>query len=145
MSTILSILGTSTPVSEVLAEELGLVKAAIACRIFFYQQLKRGVCDASLSTLSQKLGISIGCVSTNIKWLIDNGYIEEIGEHHKGNVTNSYRVTGLFFDTLERSRGESNVHEMKVDVHEVNREEDIKEKEKKVTQLIVTGKQKTTR
>lgn len=140
MATILSILGTSTPVSEALAGKLGYVKAAIACRVFFYQQLKRGVCDASVATLAQKLGMSTGCVSTNLKWLIDKGYIKELSEHHKGNVNNSYQVTDLFYDTLERSLGERNVHEMNDNVHEMNGEEESKEELKNTHGEAKNGK-----
>jgi len=138
MTTVLQILGTSTPVSEVIANKIGLIRAAIACRVFFYQQLKDGVCSASVATLASKLGLSTGAVSTNLKWLISNGWIQYARPHTKGNVTNHYKVTTKFFKALEehspneqaavsRSRGESNIHEVNVHVHEVNGEEDIKE------------------
>lgn len=134
---IISILGTSTPVSEVLAEKLGYVKAAIACRVFFYQQLERGVCDACIKTLAKKLGMSTGTISTNLKWLLDNEYIEEIGEHKKGNVRNSYKVTNKFYSAVQhsfpersidqRSGDERNVQEMNVNVQEMNGKEESKE------------------
>ncbi len=138
--TILEILGTSTPVSEAIADEIGLVKASIACRVFFYQQLKNGVCSASVNTLAKKLGLSSGAVSGNLKWLIKNEWIVYARPHTKGNATNHYKVSQKFYNTLERSgnesqevsrsRGESDVHEVNVHVHEVNGKEEVKEEVK---------------
>ncbi len=130
MTTVLDILGTSTPVSEHVAEELGLVKAALVCRIFFYQQLKDGVCSASTKTLATKLGLSCGAVSTNLKWLLENDWICNVKPLVKGNSTNHYKVTDKFYEfvsrsgderqDISRSGDERHVQEMNVDVHEVN-------------------------
>lgn len=145
MTTILEVLGTSTPVSEVLAEKLGYVKAAIACRVFFYQQLDDGVCRASTKTLATKLGMSQGAISNNLKWLVDNDYIRELGEHRRGNVSNQYVVTDKFYAALkqptseeierslderltgQRSADERNVHQMNVNVQQMNGKEESKE------------------
>lgn len=137
--TILSILGTSTPVSEQVAQKLGLVKAAVVCRVFFYQQLKDGVCKASNKSFQESLGISAGAVSSNLKWLLQNEWITNERPLVKGNHPNYYKVTQKFYDLLEqpaseksRSLGESHVQQVNVDVQQVNGEEDIKEEVKEV-------------
>ena len=107
MTTILDILGTSTPVSEVLAEKIGYIRAAIACRIFFYEQLKNGLCSASIGTLAKKLGMSGGAVSSNLEWLRDNNYVVVIGTYRKGNTPNQYKAGSAFYNALERSSNES--------------------------------------
>ena len=121
MTTILDILGTSTPVSESLAERLGYVRAAIACRIFFYQNLSNGLCNASIATLAKKLGMSTGAVSSNLTWLRENGYVVSVGEHKSGNEVNKYRVGAKFYQDLnsehssneiEHSADESNIQQM---------------------------------
>lgn len=99
-TSILDILGASTPVSEVLARKWGYVKAAVACRVFFHQQMKDGVCRASVGTLADNLGMSPGAVSGNLKWLRDNEIIEVVGTYKKGNSPNDYRVTDRFFAAL---------------------------------------------
>jgi len=127
MATIIDILGNSTPVSETLAQKWGYVKAAIACKVFFYQQLKNGVCSARVSTIAKKLGMSAGTVSGNLRWLRENGYIEVIGEHKSGNVTNKYRVTKLFFDALEHSADECYHSADESNIQQMNGEEEVKE------------------
>lgn len=134
MTTVLDILGNSTPVSDVLANKIGFIRAGIACRIFFYQQLKQRVCSASIATLAKKLGMSTGAVSTNIKWLRDNEYIEVVGEHKSGNVTNKYIVTKKFYDALEHSECESEHSECESNIQNVNGKEETKEE----------GEEKTT-
>lgn len=138
MTTILEILGTSTPVSEELAEELGLVKAAIVCRVFFYQNLSNGLCSASISTIAKKVGLSVGAVSSNLDWLMKNDYVVSVGEHKSGNTVNKYRVGPKFYQSLnkEHSRDESNIHLMNDNIHEMNGKEDIKEDIKETT---ITG------
>jgi len=127
MSSIMSILGTSTPVSEILAEKLGYVKAAIACKVFFYEQLKEGVCSASVGTIAKKLGMSAGTVSSNLAWLRKNGYIIVIGEHKSGNVTNKYKVTKKFYDGVEHSADESEHSADESNIQQMNGKEEIEE------------------
>lgn len=108
MPTFLDILGTSTPVSEVLAQKLGYVKAAIVCRIFFYEQLEHKVCEASIGTIAQKLGMSTGAVSTNINWLLAEKYIKVIGKYRKGGShPNKFKVAKRFYVEIQRSADES--------------------------------------
>ena len=99
---IFDIIGESTPVPASLAQEIGLIRAAIAGRIFFYQQLKDGVCHASVKTLAEKLGLSTGAVSSNLTWLREHNYIKIIGEHKKGNRVNKYVVSEAFFSCVEK-------------------------------------------
>lgn len=147
MTTFFDILGTSTPVSEVLAEKLGYVRAAIACRVFFYQQLESGLCSASVATLAKKLGMASGTVSNNLKWLRENGFIEVIGEHKSGNVTNRYRVGKKFHDALsaEHSADEREHSPNESNIQEVNGKEELEEDIKEdVTPNGVSAPQKST-
>ncbi len=128
--TILDILGTSTPVSEYVAQELGLVKAAIVCRVFFYQQLRDKVCKATNKSFQNSLGISAGTISSNLNWLLDNGWILNEKPLAKGNRPNHYKVTEKFYDLLERSSPERYVQEMNVHVQEMNGKEEVKEDKK---------------
>lgn len=138
MTTILDILGTSTPVSEKLAKELGYVKAAIICRVFFYENLEDRVCKASNKSFQDTLGMSAGAVSKNLKWSLDNGWIKAVKPIVKGNRPNHYKVASKFYEFFSRSRDESksrsrdeskvlNVSKVKVDVHEMNGKEESKE------------------
>lgn len=128
--TILSILGTSTPISEQIAKELGLIKAAIVCRVFFYQQLKDGVCRASNKSFQDSLGLSAGAVSSNLKWLLEDGWIINVKPLVKGNRPNHYKVTQKFYGLLERSPDESQRSPDESDIHQMNGKEESKEESK---------------
>jgi predicted transcriptional regulator len=132
MTTVLDILGTSTPVSEVVAQKLGLVRAAIVCRVFFYQRLKDGVCRASVATFAKSLGLSVGAISSNLTWLLENGWIENTEPLVKGKRPNHYKVTKKFLKLVapsdsQRSANERNVQQVNVNVQQVKEKEDIKE------------------
>lgn len=137
MTTFLEILGTSTPVSEKLAEKLGYVKAAIACRVFFYQQLEQGVCSASVGTIAKKLGMAVGTVSSNLKWLRENDYVIVIGEHKSGNATNKYKVGSKFYEVVngQHSGDESEHSGDECNFQEMNGKEEIKEEDKRRTTI----------
>ena len=133
MTTLLETLGTSTPVSFAIARKLKWVKAGIVCHIYFRQNMKDGVCRISNNTFAECLGMSAGAVSTNIKQLLTDGWIENTQPLVKGNKANHYKVTQKFFDTIhssdeqQHSSNEGNVQEMNDNVHEVNGEEVVKE------------------
>lgn len=145
-------LGPSTPVSEGFTQRHGYVKAAIACRIAFYCNLEAGECRATVATLAKKIGMANGTVSTNLKWLRDNGFIRVMGEYRSGNIPNRYTVTDKFFEhcqslehsgdecyhsadesqAIEHSGDESNIQQMNENIQEMNGEEEVKEDLKEI-------------
>jgi len=76
--TFLSSVKGFTPVIDVLADELGLVTAAVYGVVWRYCQGRGGVCQASLETIAGHLGISYHSAMRHIKRLVEYGYLEDL-------------------------------------------------------------------
>ncbi len=66
-----------TPVIDSLVQEYGLTTAAVFGRIWRYCQGERGVCNATILTISRGLGISYNTVLKHIRILLQAGFIED--------------------------------------------------------------------
>ena len=91
--TILSEVEGFTPVIDVIAEELGLVPAAVFGRIWRYCQLRDGVCYASLETLASGLGLNKATVQRNAEKLVKAGYLIDMTPNLR-NTPHTYADTG---------------------------------------------------
>jgi DNA-binding MarR family transcriptional regulator len=67
-----------TPVIDVLVEELGLIPAAMYGLVWRYCQGERGVCQASLDTLAERLHINRRTALRHLKHLVREGYLEDL-------------------------------------------------------------------
>lgn len=137
MSTIQDIIGNHTPLSNNIVKELKLVRGAIACKIFFTSNLKDRVCRMGLTRLASELGIDSTTASKNIKWLIENEYVELVKDHTATDPAH-YRCTDKFYlvaqgiDVINRG-----VDLINRGVDLINQEEELKEDKKKdYTDLI---------
>lgn len=86
-------LGNFTPVVDSIAKRHGLVRAAVFGRIWRMCQRYRGVCDASLESLSDGLGVSAATVQRHAVALCDDGYLEDVTPSLR-NKPHTYRDTG---------------------------------------------------
>ena len=93
MSSFLTEIKGFTPIIDVLADELGLVPAAIYGAVWRYCQMQNGVCYASLQTLADKLKLNRRTVERHIKSLCESGYLEDTTPSLKG-IPHTYRDTG---------------------------------------------------
>ncbi len=76
--TFLSSVQGFTPVIDVLADELGLVTAAVYGVVWRYCQGRGGVCQASVGTIAGHLGISSRSTIRHLKRLVEYGYLEDL-------------------------------------------------------------------
>jgi hypothetical protein len=89
-----------TPIIDVLAQEVGLITAAIYGVVWRYCQMKDGVCRASLETIAQRLGIKRKTVERHIKKLCERGYLKDLSPDVKNRPhiyadTGRAKITGL--------------------------------------------------
>jgi len=96
MSTIQDVIGNHTPLSNNIVKKLKLVRGAIACKIFFTSNLSDRVCRMGLTRLAEELGIDPTTASKNIKWLVENDYIEIVKDHTPTDPAH-YRCTDQFY------------------------------------------------
>ena len=82
-----------TPIIEVVAQEVGLIPAAVYGVVWRYCQGEKRVCYASLETMAEKLGINAATVQRHIKALCDAGYVEDLTPGLR-NKPHTYRDTG---------------------------------------------------
>lgn len=68
-------IGNFTPVSHSLAQEVGLVCAAVYGVVWRYCQMKDGICKASLDTLGSDISVDRATVMRSIKKLCELGYL----------------------------------------------------------------------
>ena len=105
--TILSELDGFTPVIDCLAREHGLVTAAVYGRIWRYCQMKDGVCQASLETLSQDIGLNKATIMRHAQKLVEAGYLEDTTPDLR-NHPHTYRDTGKLTITSKISVAQCN-------------------------------------
>ena len=91
--TILADLDGFTPVIDELAQEYGLVRAAVFGMIWRYCQMKDGVCYASLGKLSESLGVSLASVQRHAAELVKDGYLNDLTPGLR-NKPHTYQDTG---------------------------------------------------
>jgi len=82
-----------TPIIEVVAQEVGLIPAAVYGVVWRYCQGEKRVCYASLETMAEKLGINAATVQRHIKALCSAGYVEDLTPGLR-NKPHTYRDTG---------------------------------------------------
>ena len=82
-----------TPVIDVVANELGLVPAAVYGVVWRYCQGERRVCYASLDTMAEQLGVGRSTVQRHLQALCDAGYLEDTTPDLR-NKPHTYRDTG---------------------------------------------------
>lgn len=67
-----------TPVLDTMVAKYGLMTASVWGRVWRYEQMSKGVCNASYTTIAEGLDISPRTVARHIKQLVTDGYLEEI-------------------------------------------------------------------
>ena len=82
-----------TPIIEVVAQDVGLIPAAVYGVVWRYCQGEKRVCYATLETMAGKLGINAATVQRHIKTLCDAGYLEDLTPGLR-NKSHTYRDTG---------------------------------------------------
>lgn len=95
--TIQDVLGNHTPVSNSVVMSIGLVKGAVACKIFYTSNLNDRVCRMGLTRLAKELGIEKSTASKTIKWLQKEGYIDQVKAFTHTEPAH-YRCTQKFYD-----------------------------------------------
>ena len=93
MSTFLTDVQGFTPIIDVMVKELGLIPAAVYGRVWRYCQGERGVCQASLETLADEVGLSTRTVQRHLHALAEAGYLEDTTPDLR-NRPHTYRDTG---------------------------------------------------
>lgn len=68
-------IGNFTPVPHSLAQEVGLVCAAVYGVVWRYCQMKDGICRASLDTLGSDINVDRATVMRSVKKLCELGYL----------------------------------------------------------------------
>ncbi len=89
-----------TPVSDGLAQELGLVSAVVFGRAWRYCQMEDHVCRASIRTMAEGLGINEATVQRHLKKLTKAGYLRDLTPKAR-NRPHIYADTGkikIFFE-----------------------------------------------
>lgn len=76
--TILANVDGFTPIIDSLAQELGLITAAVFGRVWRYCQGEQGVCTASMERIAQELGLGRATVMRHIHILVENGYLKDL-------------------------------------------------------------------
>ena len=82
-----------TPIIEVIAQEVGLIPAAVYGVVWRYCQGEKRVCYATLETMAGKLGVNAATVQRHIKTLCDAGYLEDTTPGLR-NKSHTYKDTG---------------------------------------------------
>jgi DNA-binding MarR family transcriptional regulator len=67
-----------TPVIDVLAQELGLMRAVVYGAVWRYCQMENRVCTASLEKIAKRASISRSAVKRHIKELCKAGYLKDL-------------------------------------------------------------------
>jgi len=100
MTTIRDVLGNHTPLSNNVVQVIGLVKGAVACKIFYTSSLRDRVCRMGQTRLARELGIDKSTASKAIKWLMEMDYIEKVKEYTPTEPA-QYICTQKFYDLAE--------------------------------------------
>lgn len=69
---------TFTPLFDEITQKHGIITSAVYGYIWRKCQGERGVCDASLQTIADSLGISRRTIVTHVKLLVDDGLITDL-------------------------------------------------------------------
>lgn len=91
--TVLADVSGFTPIIDALADQHGLIRAAVFGRIWRYCQMEDGVCKASLDTLSKGLGVDRATVMRHAAALVADGYLKDLTPELK-NRPHVYADTG---------------------------------------------------
>jgi DNA-binding Lrp family transcriptional regulator len=91
--TILADVDGFTPVIDHMAEELGLMSAAVFGRAWRFCQMSDGVCRASLDKITEGLGIDRATVMRHLDKLCEAGYLVDMTPDLR-NVPHTYADTG---------------------------------------------------
>ena len=65
------------PVIDVVADDVGLVGAAVYGLSWRYCQMGKGICYASLETMAKQLGLNAATVQRHLRKLCEKGYLED--------------------------------------------------------------------
>jgi len=82
-----------TPVIDCLVKEYGLVTAVVFGRIWRYCQMKDGVCQASVETISNGIGVDRATVIRHRMKLVESGYLKDLTPNLK-NRPHTFVDTG---------------------------------------------------
>jgi len=91
--TVLSEVDGFTPIIDDVLKETSLITAVVFGRMWRYCQMKDGVCNASLETIAEGIGLSRSAVMEHAKILVDKEYLKD----HSPNLRNhphTYSDTG---------------------------------------------------
>jgi DNA-binding Lrp family transcriptional regulator len=91
--TILANVDGFTPVIDTLVAEVGLMPAVVFGRMWRFCQGDRNECFASLSKISEDIGVDPATVMRHAKLLVENGYLEDVTPNLR-NKPHTYRDTG---------------------------------------------------
>jgi len=86
-------MGNFTPLFDVVIQTVGVVGASVYGRVWRYCQGERGVCQASMDTIANELGMSRQTVVRWLGKLCDVGYLEDTTPGLR-NRPHTYRDTG---------------------------------------------------
>ena len=86
-------MGNFTPLFDVVIRAAGVVGASVYGRVWRYCQGERGVCQASMDTIADELGMSRHTVLRWLKALCEVGYLEDCSPDLR-NRPHTYRDTG---------------------------------------------------
>lgn len=82
-----------TPCIDSLTRKYGVMTSAIFGRVWRYCQGNKGVCEASIDTIANDLGLSYRTVLTHIKHLVREGYLADLTPKVR-NAPHIYADTG---------------------------------------------------
>ena len=91
--TILSEVDGFTPVIDEVVKATSLMSAVVFGRIWRFCQMPDGVCNASLETISEDIGIDKASVMRHAKILVEQGYLEDLSPDLR-NHPHTYKDTG---------------------------------------------------
>ena len=111
--TILTELDGFTPVIDCLVKEYGLVTAAVFGRIWRYCQMETGVCQASLDTMAEYIGLDKATIMRHAKKLVDAGYLKDLSPDLR-NHPHTYADTGKVTLTSKISVAQNNAKKERV-------------------------------
>jgi biotin operon repressor len=91
--TILSEVDGFTPIIDEVVKATSLMSAVVFGRIWRFCQMPSGICNASLETISEDIGIDKASVMRHAKILVDKGYLEDLSPDLR-NRPHTYKDTG---------------------------------------------------
>lgn len=119
--TILADVDGFTPVIDAVLNDTSLITAVVFGRVWRFCQMKDGICNASLETIAQSIGLGRSAVMEHAKILVEKGYLKDCSPELK-NHPHTYADTGKAGLHIGVS-AESGVHYVNVEndhVHQMN-------------------------